>query len=316
MSFPGKRPTRNPQLTGRTGSMLALRAASATLGNADANDNGIPDAVDGADDAGNGMPNYLNRISTRNVLPEDAAVITRYLIESEPGVRMRVGAVAQLLSTTGGARLAGQAAAAPIAVDEVDNVGGYFSYEARELPVVGGTNRSVVPQRAPIPNQPLYRLWDQDTATWKTFVQNATNKLESAPGEPGFCPAADSSAYSAGLTPGYLCVRLTIEDGGVNDLDHQLDGAIMTTGGIGARSVVVVTGTSKGAGGAGAADYWSILVMLLLAGLRFGRRSARLAAVVLLLPVSVNALAADATQWDRPARLDRRCQCHERSRQC
>jgi uncharacterized repeat protein (TIGR01451 family) len=278
----------HPSLKGQASSVLALRDSAPVLGSGDSNGNGVPDSVEGWGDSGNGIPAYLNRITARNVLPENSPVVDRYLIESESGIRLRVGAAAQI-DGDGGARLGNATIPARISADEFDNVGGYFSFEAHELASPGNKVRFIVPQRAPIPSDPRYRLWDQDTVRWMDFVEDATNTIESAPGAPGVCPAADSDAYVRGLTPGHLCVRLTIADGGSNDLDRQMNKSVMSTGGVGGRIEVVVTGTSSGSGGGGGGAMtggWTMLFGL-IALFRAGRRRIVPAmAAMILLPLA------------------------------
>lgn len=273
----------NPSLQGEARVDIAVLGSSPVLGGGDANGNGIPDNVEGWEDSGNGIPRYLARPTARNVLPENSPVIDRYLIESEAGIRLRVGAAAQI-SGDGGARLG----AAGVPADEIENVGGFFSFEAHELASQGDQVMFVIPQRAAIPKQALYRMWDQDMARWKTFVEDGRNKLSSAAGSPGFCPPPSSDQYTSGLTPGHLCVRVSIEDGGINDLDHKANAVIINTGGIGQRAEVVVTGSSSGTGGGGAMGP-SMLLLGLLALLRSRRRVMALIAAALSLPAIASA---------------------------
>jgi uncharacterized repeat protein (TIGR01451 family) len=279
----------NPALQGQARTDLGARSSSPTLGSGDSNGNGIPDVNEGWEDSGNGIPRYLARVTARNVLPENAPVIDQYLIESEASVRLRVGAAAQI-SGDGGARLG----SAGIPTDEIENVGGFFSFEAHALASEGEQVLFVIPQRAGIPKQALYRMWDQDKSQWKTFVEDGRNRLYSAAGEPGFCPPPASSSYTSGLTPGHLCVRVLIEDGGLNDLDHQANTVIVNTGGVGQRPEVEVTGTSSGSGGGGAMGPW-MMMFGLLALLRLRRRAVALVAV-LLVPVVASSAERDAEE--------------------
>ncbi len=234
-----------PPLSGRNKVSLAVRASELPLGGGDQNGNGIPDSVDGWSDSGNGIPAYLNRTVPRNVLPEDVAVTDQYLVEGEPGIHLRIGTYSQL--STLGARLLSTNIAS--SEDVVDNVGGLFDVEAVELGLTAALVRVVIPQRQPIPDQPIYRLWDSQQNQWHTFVENGTNTLSSAPGEPGYCPPAGSSAYTPGLTPGHFCVQVRIEDGGANDTDKIRNAALSFSGGVGQRATSIVTGTSSGGGG-------------------------------------------------------------------
>ncbi len=58
------------------------------------------------------------------------------------------------------------------------------------------------------------------------------NGLASAPGEKGICPPPGDEAFTEGLTEGHWCVQLTIEDGGPNDADGNINQSIDDTGGL------------------------------------------------------------------------------------
>jgi uncharacterized repeat protein (TIGR01451 family) len=256
-----------PSLMGKARSALAVLATSPVLGEGDSNENGVSDAIEGWEDAGNGVPSYLNRESEPHVLPEDAPVIDRYLVEGEAGSNLRIGGYAQLAGL-GGARLAGAHVANALGRDTVANVGGYFDIETASIATQDGAITVVIPQRAPIPEQAVYRLWDRGSQKWRTFSGNTSNVLASAPGEAGYCPPPGSTAYKPGLNTGDWCVQLKLDDGGPNDADHEKDGVLGMTGGVGALVTSVVTGKSAGGGSMDG----SLIVLVLLACLRATRR--------------------------------------------
>ena len=123
----------------------------------------------------------------------------------------------------------------------------------------------VVPQRAPIPADAVYRLWDPAGGHWMTFVEDAANRLYSAPGTPGYCPAPGDAAYLPGLVPGNLCVQVVVEDGGPNDADGERNGSIATLGGVARKVTSVVTGSSVGGKSGGGAMGIECLILALLA---------------------------------------------------
>lgn len=298
-----------PQMTGRNKVVLAVRSSSVQLDSTDSDGDGIPDITEGWGDSGNGIPQYLARPMPRGVLPEDVDVTDKYLVEGDPNVHLRIGAYSQLSSR--GARLTSTNVASFMTADAVINVGGIFDVEAVELGSTGTQVRVVIPQRQPIPSQPIYRLWDGAQAKWTTFVENGTNLLSSAPGEPGYCPPAGSSAYSPGLTTGHLCVQVTLEDGGANDSDKLKNAGLAFSGGIGQRSTSIVTGTSSGGGGS-MGNFAALLCMLSLLRLRAARWSrivfAAFIGAFLSVGLSAGALAADAKDnRDRCANGMRHC---------
>jgi len=68
--------------------------------------------------------------------------------------------------------------------------------------------------------------------SWRDFVADDNNALTSAPGQDGACPPAGSNLYEAGLTVGYGCIQLRLEDGGPNDADNEVNGSIQDPGGL------------------------------------------------------------------------------------
>src|SRR5690606_6502040 len=135
-----------------------------------------------------------------NVLYENAGDDGLFLIEADPGVQLSLGSRA-LTQGADGAQITN----ADITVaDSIQNVGGYFDLTISGLPEVGSSVNVVIPQRAAIPQHPLYRKFIN--GQWVTFIENAANQLASAPGEQGVCPPPGSSAYRPGLNPGDWCV--------------------------------------------------------------------------------------------------------------
>jgi hypothetical protein len=87
-----------------------------------------------------------------------------------------------------------------------------------------------VPLEHPIPRGAVYRKHER--GGWRDFVSDDANAIASAPGAGGACPAPGSSAYAPGLRERDGCLELTIEDGGPNDADASIDGAISDPGGL------------------------------------------------------------------------------------
>lgn len=255
----------------------------------------------------NGLPNHPDySLPMRNVLPERAGQLTHYIVEADPGVSLALGPMAALA--------AGHQAEVDlddslgIEADSVENVGGYFDFVVNDLPQIGQSVNIVLPQRNAIPARPVYRKYDVRNRTWFTFVEDGNNAVASAPGTPGHCPPPHSTEYRNGLTPGDLCVRLTIEDGGPNDDDGERNGSISDPGGVGTLDVVVVTppqpepeapaptpspfeGKTKSGGGS-----FNLLFGLAGAALWLVRRRRTLLACA-MLPVASAASAGEVGSW-------------------
>lgn len=246
-------------------SFRVVAAAPMLASDLDSDGDGIPDADEGYGDAdGDGIPDYLDAISQLNVLAERADDGGLFLIEADPGVRLVLGDSAQLLGGAGAAIPEDEVGEVDIESDSITNVGGYFDFVVREIPTAGASISIVIPQRAGIPTQPVYRKYN---GSWFTFVEDARNHLASAPGEPGVCPPPGSDDYQPGLTPGHWCVELTIEDGGPNDADGLVNGAIRDPGGVGTIGQISYT-TGGGGGGGGAFGWQSILGLFVFAACR------------------------------------------------
>ncbi len=133
-----------------------------------------------------------------------------------------------------------------LAVDEVENVGGYFDFTVSGLPVAGQSVQVVVPLLEQMPRIPVYRKL---TSTgWQDFVKDENNSVESAAGAEGYCPPPGDPVYQPGLNQGHWCIQLTIEDGGPNDNDGTANNSITNPGGV-ARFLTDVSVTSSGGGG-------------------------------------------------------------------
>jgi len=109
-------------------------------------------------------------------------------------------------------------------------VGGCFDYQVTGL--TGPTATLVYPLTASIPAAPLMRKWTG--AAWVDFVTGPNDSVASAGRVGGLCP---SVGYSTGLTTGNTCVRVTISDGGPNDMDGEVNGEIVDPTGVGRENI-------------------------------------------------------------------------------
>ncbi|HEX7027835.1 MAG TPA: choice-of-anchor U domain-containing protein, partial [Gammaproteobacteria bacterium] len=261
----------------------------------DTDGDGVDDVTEGiADSDSDGIPDYRDNIAAGNVLPETTDVTDAYLVECEPGVRCRLGSNAL---PGDGVRISAE----DLPADSLyTNIGGLFDFEIHDLPVTGQSTRVVIPQIAAIPADAAYRKFADDQ--WFTFAEDASNALHSAQGEAGFCPPPGDASWEPGLVEGYLCVQLTLEDGGANDTDGQANGSIADPGGVGQPVAVTppssswtISGSTRGGGGA--LGLPAGLALLLLVLMRNGRRAATLCGLLAALLAS----AAQAQESETPA---------------
>jgi hypothetical protein len=159
-----------------------------------------------------------------------------YWAESEAGVSIRIGALAlsggtnSILIETNDLNNLSQYAQHGL-YPRYDNVGGLFDFELSDPTRVGQSFAVVLPQLSAIPVNAVYRNLHPING-WREFVQNNANQVYSALGAPGACPAPDDTAYQPGLTAGDWCVKLVIEDGGLNDNDQLVNGRVVDPGGV------------------------------------------------------------------------------------
>jgi len=212
-------------------SLLALSGA------ADSDGDGISDLIEGLSDSdSDGLPDYLDRYAS-HIMPAAKGIQDRHLVETEPGLTIRMGQTG--FAANSGSLVVEQAqidsfAPGDVGVDTRDDystVGGYFDFEIANLPQTGQSVRIVLPLFSQVPKNPVYRKFMPNTG-WQDFVVGQGDAISSALGGKGACPPTGDAAYTPGLTPGYWCVELTLEDGGPNDADFEANGVISDPGGV------------------------------------------------------------------------------------
>ena len=187
----------------------------------------IPDNVEGyADSDGDGIPDYLDAISSCNIGQEDAMQSSEFLLEGESGVCLRKG-ISTAQNRTGGFLLFED----ELPDDEAaKNVGGLFGFVATGLPQAGDSYAIVLPQTTPVMSNSVYRKFKD--GQWINFETTDNDKVYTALGERGACPAPKASEWTEGFMDGAWCVQLQIVDGGPNDDDGKANRTIVDPGGV------------------------------------------------------------------------------------
>ncbi|WP_252949809.1 Ig-like domain-containing protein [Pseudoalteromonas shioyasakiensis] len=204
----------------------------------DSDFDGINDDEEGyADSDNDGIPDYLDASSlASNVVQEKLIESEFFLMETEPGLHLSLGNVAFKASgsntsiTEDDAVKYGHNGLGANADDGFDYISGVFDFNVNEIPVAGQSVSIVIAQFSPIPSNAIYRKLMP--TGWTEFVVDSRNSIASAPGAEGFCPPPQDTQYTQGLSEGHWCVQLTIEDGGPNDADGQVNRAIEDPSGI------------------------------------------------------------------------------------
>jgi hypothetical protein len=245
---------------------LNLVSAAPVLTTADSDDDGTDDQTEGYGDSdGDGVADYLDAISSINVLQEQAGESARYLIETEPGLSLSLSRIA---FQAGNGQAQVSATDITNAGDTNDDTtqyefaGGLFDFTVSGLPVAGQSASIVLAQLAAIPANAVYRKLV--SAGWQDFVVDADNAIASAPGAQGYCPPPGDAAYQTGLTEGHWCVQLTIKDGGPNDGDGAINNSVDDPGGVATILATDVNVKVSSSGGIGSQDpLWLVLLALL-----------------------------------------------------
>ncbi len=213
----------------------------ATAPTRDSDGDGIDDTTeDYRDSDGDGIANYLDAITLKHVVAQQQTNQSLYLVETDPGLALRLGAIAFAAATNGlqvTAATIEKFAGIRTPLDDHVSVGGLFDFEIHGLAKAGHTAQIVIPLRSAIPPNPRYRK--MMPTGWQDFIVDGKNALASAAGSDGNCPPPGDNAYSIGLTTGHKCLQLLLEDGGPNDADGVADGVITDPGSVAVKPVAV-----------------------------------------------------------------------------
>jgi hypothetical protein len=205
------------------------------LSEVDTDGDGVADITDGYADAdGDGIPQYLDAVDYPYALPAKALVSDSYLVETQVGLHLSLGSIARAL---GADKVVVRASdIVPLYPDlDVDNVSfssGLENFRVTGLTLPGASISVVLPRLGVLPNEPSYTTLAIADLSWNRFVIDEANKLYSAPGASGYCPAPEDSAYVLGLVEGNWCVMLRLQDGGPNDADATVNQMIVHIGGV------------------------------------------------------------------------------------
>ncbi|HLT92040.1 MAG TPA: hypothetical protein VKZ85_13990, partial [Woeseiaceae bacterium] len=188
----------------------------------DTDGDGIMDATEGyADSDGDRVPDYLDDLPNANMLrlADDGRIL-----ETNPGLGLRLGETA----FAGGHILAGIAEELVQQDIEYGYPDGLIDFEVTGL-ATGGTAEIVLPLRHPVSAAADWRKFID--GTWQNFAASEPDAIASAPGAGGACPPPGSEEYGE-LTPGDLCLQLTLTDGGPNDADGLANTIVRDPGGL------------------------------------------------------------------------------------
>jgi VCBS repeat-containing protein len=261
--------------------LLQVKGVPVVLTAVDSDGDGINDddpAEGFADDDADGIPNYLDNISTPANAIENHTVNlqTSVLIETNPGLHIAIGETAVAAEATG----------VLIGLQDIVDHGGsggnavsnaatdYTFLSALLNFEVSGLTENIVSVNVVVPLQSAIQaeavVRKYNSTGWFDFVVDDFNEIRSAPGVGGVCPQPGSDLYTTGLTVGYLCLQLTIQDGGANDADGVRNFIVKDPGGLALapepdESEVTVASSGSSSGRIGSTSLWFLLMFLMCA---------------------------------------------------
>ncbi|WP_367317502.1 choice-of-anchor U domain-containing protein [Vibrio coralliilyticus] len=217
---------------------ISIRSTLPTLSAlTDSDGDGNDDLSEGFGDSnGNGIPDYLDSISSSSQIYSDSV---HHLAYTETGLLFVLGDVPYV----NGQDFIG------VSMDNiVDHYnlseqqqdgdyqypGGLFDFEVQQLRLAASA-QIVLRLSSAIPANAIYRKYIESKG-WFTFVEDANNSLASAASVSDDCPAPGNASFKSGLNQGDDCIQLTIEDGGPNDADGKVNGIVSDPGGIAVAS--------------------------------------------------------------------------------
>ncbi|WP_333001898.1 choice-of-anchor U domain-containing protein [Vibrio coralliilyticus] len=197
---------------------ISIRSTLPTLSAlTDSDGDGNDDLSEGFGDSnGNGIPNYLDSISSSSQIYSDSV---HHLAYTETGLLFVLGDVPYV----NGQDFIG------VSMDNiVDHYNlseqqdgdyqypsGLFDFEVQQLRLAASA-QIVLRLSSAIPANAIYRKYIESKG-WFTFVEDANNALASAASVSDDCPAPGNVSFKSVLKQGDDCIQLTIEDGGPND---------------------------------------------------------------------------------------------------
>jgi len=207
----------------------------------------------------NGATLFVDSIKLNWAVDSTASNLILYplMITTEPGHEIHLGPTAftaarsyARISTASAETLRGVTLPTGI----VSSDGQVIDIEITNLNAAGDSALIVVPQIAPIPASlagalPLFKLFSS-VKTWETFSADANNEIKTATSKDGdgYCPALNPANYPNTLAAGEECLLIKIEDGGPNDYDGAVNGAIRLMGGVFITSASTPLIQSSGSG--------------------------------------------------------------------
>jgi hypothetical protein len=243
----------------------ALLEQQPRLANTDTDRDGISDISEGfVDNDFDGLPAFMDNSTIPYLQPLHVNAAIVKLMETEPGLQLVLGKYARLQYSDGVQLSTQEVTDTQLIVDDtLSHQNEYFDFEIKGIAPFGRSVYTVIPLQNPIPKFPVYRKFSELNG-WQDFVINSNNALATSAMINGVCPPPHSDLYTEGLTLGDYCLRLFIEDGGVNDADGIANGVIVDPGGIAVVADDTIAKTLAPEKSSSGSVSWLVLFVLVL----------------------------------------------------
>lgn len=258
----------------RRATLVVIEGDATVLDGSDSDGDGVSDEDEGlVDNDADGLLDHLDAVDGDDrIALRLAGADAQAVAVTEPGLHITAGTIA--LGQQGGGI---QISSTDVVNDDDDMVvdadyvlvGALYDFEITGLTATDPTARVVLPLPISLPPDAVWRKFIN--GGWFTFVESDTDLVESGLAVDGNCPGVAADAgWVPGLVAGNNCVRLTLSDGGPNDADGEINGAIRDPGGAAVARDVAEPGAPRAEEGGGNTGLWFLMV-LVLAGFRTAR---------------------------------------------
>ena len=214
---------------------------AAELTDNDSDNDGVSDKDEGLKDSdGDGISDYLdNNINTTQLPVSHSFDVMRIAA----GNKLSLGSYVQAVFKTASQSVNLTVEELSTVINDITNAADVdfeaitppYNFTVREMQTAERLPMTIVmplPSNLKLPNESFYRVFNKALG-WKGYVENANNRLSSAPAdELGNCPKINSILYLAGLNAGDNCLQLVITDGDSNDADGLNNGVVDFLGAI------------------------------------------------------------------------------------
>ena len=226
----------NPILTATGSTLIRLLDSAPDLDDAtDTDGDGIADADEGFGDSdGDGIPDYQDNLDQSHLAP--VAPGLQAIAEGLAGSKITLGDCVFALGNNSIWMSQSQFQELNCQRDAGYKYSlGLFDFKVSGAQA-GDSYNIVLPLISDVPDGSVVRTFLGESIGWQDFTLDAANAISSAQAVAGACPAPGSGLYVDGLALAANCLQLSIEDGGPNDSDGQIDGTLANFSGVALRT--------------------------------------------------------------------------------